>query len=161
MNLKELQEIIRQVVENDIAELEYEKSGTRVRIRRDAVGASGTQSTRVELASHPSANRSTDHAPTPESGTESTEENPSPAEELHSILSPIVGTFYRSPSPGKPPFVKIGDQVEVGTVLCIVEAMKLMNEIESDVAGEIIKIPVENNQPVEYGHLLFGIRPRR
>jgi acetyl-CoA carboxylase biotin carboxyl carrier protein len=81
-------------------------------------------------------------------------------ETLHEVKSPIVGTFYDSPSPGSPPFVKVGDQVEVGQVLCIVEAMKLMNEIECDVAGEIVKRIASTGQPVEYGQPLFAIRPR-
>jgi len=79
---------------------------------------------------------------------------------LHTVRSPIVGTFYECPSPGSPPFVKPGDTVEVGQVLCIVEAMKLMNEIEADVAGEIVKKLVANAQPIEYGQELFVIRPR-
>ena len=77
------------------------------------------------------------------------------------VQSPIVGTFYESPSPGAPPFVKAGDMVEVGQVLCIVEAMKLMNEIESDVAGEIVKKLASNGQPIEYGQELFVIRPKK
>jgi acetyl-CoA carboxylase biotin carboxyl carrier protein len=85
---------------------------------------------------------------------------PSEDASLHIVKSPIVGTFYESPSPGSPAFVKIGDQVEVGQVLCIVEAMKLMNEIESDGAGEIVKRLVQNGQPVEYGQALFAVRPR-
>ena len=79
---------------------------------------------------------------------------------LHVVKSPIVGTFYESPSPGSGAFVKIGDRVEIGQVLCIVEAMKLMNEIESDAAGEIVKRLVQNGQPVEYGQALFAVRPR-
>src|SRR6266550_1293150 len=79
-------------------------------------------------------------------------------EKLHEVKSPIVGTFYESPSPGAPPFVKVGDQVEVGQVLCIVEAMKLMNEIECDVAGEVVKRIASSGQPVEYGQPLFAIR---
>jgi acetyl-CoA carboxylase biotin carboxyl carrier protein len=81
-------------------------------------------------------------------------------EKLHEVKSPIVGTFYESPSPGAPAFVKVGDQVEVGQVLCIVEAMKLMNEIESDVAGEVVKRIAASGQPVEYGQPLFAIRER-
>jgi acetyl-CoA carboxylase biotin carboxyl carrier protein len=76
------------------------------------------------------------------------------------VRSPIVGTFYEAPSPGAPPFVKPGDAVETGQVLCIVEAMKLMNEIESDISGEIVKKLVANGQPIEYGQELFAIRPR-
>ena len=86
-----------------------------------------------------------------------------PADEdagLHIVKSPIVGTFYESPSPGSPPFVKPGDVVEAGQVLCIVEAMKLMNEIECDVAGEIVKRFVQNGQPIEYGQALFSVRPK-
>lgn len=79
---------------------------------------------------------------------------------LHIVKSPIVGTFYESPSPGSPAFVKPGDTVEVGQVLCIVEAMKLMNEIESDAAGEIVKRFVTSGQPVEYGQKLYSVRPR-
>ena len=83
-----------------------------------------------------------------------------PADEgLHVVKSPIVGTFYESPSPGSPPFVKPGDKVEAGQVLCIIEAMKLMNEIEADLGGEIVKRLVNNGQPVEYGQPLFSVRP--
>ena len=82
---------------------------------------------------------------------------PAPEEELHIITSLIVGTFFRSPSPDADPFVKVGSHVEVGTVVCIIEAMKLMNEIESDHVGTVAKIYVENGQPVEYGQPLFGI----
>jgi acetyl-CoA carboxylase biotin carboxyl carrier protein len=90
------------------------------------------------------------------------EETPAPVDEdagLHIVKSPIVGTFYESPSPGSPAFVKPGDVVEAGQVLCIVEAMKLMNEIESDVAGEIVKRFVQSGQPIEYGQPLFSVRP--
>ncbi len=83
-----------------------------------------------------------------------------PEEALHTVKSPIVGTFYASPSPGSPAFVKVGDQVEAGQALCIVEAMKLMNEIESDISGEIVKQLVQNGQPVEYGQPLFAVRAR-
>src|SRR5439155_22199235 len=86
---------------------------------------------------------------------------PAPEEGLESVKSPIVGTFYEAPSPGPPPFVKPGDLVEVGQVLCIVEAMKLLNEIESDVAGEIAKQLAVNGQPIEYGQELFAIRPKK
>jgi acetyl-CoA carboxylase biotin carboxyl carrier protein len=82
-------------------------------------------------------------------------------EDLHLVKSPIVGTFYGSPSPGAEPFVKVGVHVDVGQTLCIVEAMKLMNEIESEVSGEVLRIFAENGQPVEYGQPLFGIRPSR
>jgi len=80
-------------------------------------------------------------------------------EELHAVKSPIVGTFYESPSPGSPPFVKVGDMVEAGQILCIIEAMKLMNEIESDLDGVVEEILVSNGQPVEYNEVLFRVRP--
>ncbi len=83
------------------------------------------------------------------------------AEDHHIVKSPIVGTFYEAPSPGAEAFVKVGDHVEAGQVLCIIEAMKLMNEIESDVGGDVLRILVENGQPVEYGQPLFAIRPTR
>jgi acetyl-CoA carboxylase biotin carboxyl carrier protein len=86
---------------------------------------------------------------------------PHSSEDLHFVKSPIVGTFYAAPSPGSDPFVKIGARVETGQTLCIVEAMKLMNEIEADVTGELVKVFVETGQPVEYGQPLFGIRPSR
>ena len=87
--------------------------------------------------------------------------DPAAAEEtLHTVKSPIVGTFYESPSPGAPAFAKVGDHVEVGQVLCIIEAMKLMNEIEADIAGEVVRRIASSGQPVEYGQPLFEIRPR-
>jgi acetyl-CoA carboxylase biotin carboxyl carrier protein len=100
----------------------------------------------------------TSPSPTPAASKEGA---PASEEGLHMVRSPIVGTYYESPSPGSPPFVKPGDTVEVGQVLCIVEAMKLMNEIESDVAGELVKKLVINGQPIEYGQELFAIRPKK
>jgi acetyl-CoA carboxylase biotin carboxyl carrier protein len=86
---------------------------------------------------------------------------PEPENGLHIVKSPIVGTFYESPTPGSPPFAKVGDMLEVGQVLCIVEAMKLMNEIECDMAGELVKKLVANGQPIEYGQELFAVRPAK
>jgi acetyl-CoA carboxylase biotin carboxyl carrier protein len=99
-------------------------------------------------------------APAPPAPAPAAKEAP-PDEGLHIVRSPIVGTFYESPSPGSPPFVKAGDTVEAGQVLCIVEAMKLMNEIEADASGEIVKKLVANGQPIEYGQELFAIRPKK
>jgi acetyl-CoA carboxylase biotin carboxyl carrier protein len=84
---------------------------------------------------------------------------PSAADDLHVIKSPIVGTFYAAPNPEAGPFVKVGDTVEAGQTVCIIEAMKLMNEIEADISGEVVRILVENGQPVEYGESLFALRP--
>ncbi len=149
MNLKELKEIIDIVTSKEsIEELELEKSGLRLRIRR----ASSSGPTVSVAAPAPALSMS---APMPQApAAQETEE------ELYYVKSPIVGTFYKASSPTSEPFVSIGDFVEKGSVICIIEAMKLMNEIESDVAGEIVSTLVENGQPVEYGEKLFAIRPR-
>jgi acetyl-CoA carboxylase biotin carboxyl carrier protein len=150
MNLKELKEIIDIVTSKDaIEELEIEKSGVRLRIKRTSNHTVAHTPVHAALTAVPSAIS----APPLE--------EPREAEEERSyIKSPIVGTFYRAPSPTSEPFVSVGDFVEKGSVVCIIEAMKLMNEIESDMAGEVISILVENGQPVEYGERLFAIRPR-
>jgi acetyl-CoA carboxylase biotin carboxyl carrier protein len=153
MNLKELKEIIDIVTSTEsIEELELEKSGVRLRIRRASNHAPSAAIAQAAIASAvPPA------AALPQAQTETAEQK---GEELYYIKSPIVGTFFKAPSPNSEAFVSVGDFVEKGSVVCIVEAMKLMNEIESDVAGEIISILVENGQPVEYGEKLFAIRPR-
>jgi acetyl-CoA carboxylase biotin carboxyl carrier protein len=162
MNQKELKELIEFLIEKDIAEFELERGDVKVRIKRGGEHAIYAASlpqfaAPVTLAAAPGssarpATASTEAASPPE-GAAGAEE-----EKLHSVRSPIVGTFYESPSPGSPPFVKVGDRVEVGQLLCIVEAMKLMNEIESDVGGEIVKKVATNGQPIEYGQELFVIR---
>jgi acetyl-CoA carboxylase biotin carboxyl carrier protein len=163
MNLSELKEIIQQVVASDITEFEYEKAGTRIRIRRGIHEAAPQAMTHVhhQMPPAPSPDQIMPHSQAAVApATPAAKSEPEPAaEELHVVRSPIVGTFYRAPSPGAKPFVKPGDSVEVGMVLCIIEAMKLMNEIESDMAGEVVKILVDNSQPVEYGQPLFLIRP--
>ena len=153
MNLKELKEIIDIVTSTEsIEELELEKSGVRLRIRRTSNHAASAAIAQAAIASAiPPA------AALPQAQSEAAEQK---GEEPYYIKSPIVGTFYKAPSPNTEAFVSVGDFVEKGSVVCIVEAMKLMNEIESDVAGEIISILVENGQPVEYGEKLFAIRPR-
>ena len=163
MNQKELKELIDLVIEKDIAEFELEREDVKVRIKR--VGDQSAPAVHYMPApvpgSAPGGNMPA-VAATPASGAVPHAAEPSRGEEegLHTVKSPIVGTFYDAPSPGAPPFVKIGDQVEVGQVLCIIEAMKLMNEIESEYAGEIVKRLTQNGQPVEYGQPLFAIRPR-
>lgn len=153
MNLKELKEIIDLVTSKEsIEELELEKSGVRLRIKRASLNGPALAVTYPHVASAALA-----APPPPQVSTEALKET---EEALYFIRSPIVGTFYKSPSPTSEAFVSVGDFVEKGSVVCIVEAMKLMNEIESDVAGEIITILVENGQPVEYGEKLFAIRPR-
>jgi acetyl-CoA carboxylase biotin carboxyl carrier protein len=165
MNQKELKELIEFLIEKDIAEFELERDDVKVKIKRAREPVtSATPDTRffaVHSAPPPTPEHGTAHAPAMSAPpSASAAAPPAPEEGLHMVRSPIVGTFYESPSPGSPPFVKPGDIVEAGQILCIVEAMKLMNEIESDVAGEIVKTLVANNAPIEYGQELFAIRPR-
>src|SRR5262249_50302120 len=143
------------------AEFELEREDVKVRIKR-AVDQSVPSVQYIPAPIAGSAGAiAVPAAVAPPGGTAAEAAPPAREEDgLQTVKSPIVGTFYESPSPGEPPFVKIGDQVEVGQVLCIIEAMKLMNEIESEHAGEIVKRLVQNGQPVEYGQPLFAIRPR-
>ncbi len=165
MNQKELKELIDYLVEKDIAEFEYERGDVKVRVKRGGAAAPpqfvAPETQFVAVATAPVAAAHAPVAPAPAMPSAAAPV-PEVSEEagLHIIRSPIVGTFYEAPSPGAPPFVKVGDGISEGQVLCIIEAMKLMNEIESDVAGEIVKKYVVNAQPVEYGQPLFGIRPR-
>ena len=161
--LEELRELVEFLKANGIAEFDMEQDDLKVRIKfawEPAVAPAGgfdmAQLSRL-MASAPAA------APVAaaSAGVSAAAALANELEEkLHEVKSPIVGTFYESPSPGAPPFVKVGDQVELGQVLCIVEAMKLMNEIESDVAGEVVKRIASSGQPVEYGQALFAIRAR-
>jgi acetyl-CoA carboxylase biotin carboxyl carrier protein len=163
MNQKELKELIEFLIEKDIAEFELERGDVKVRIKRAAEHSSDARDSRyLVTTSAPPAAPETGVAPAATSPPAAAPPQvaPAPEETLHMVRSPIVGTFYEAPSPGAPPFVKPGDAVETGQVLCIVEAMKLMNEIESDVSGEIVKKLVANGQPIEYGQELFAIRPR-
>jgi acetyl-CoA carboxylase biotin carboxyl carrier protein len=164
MNQKELKELIEFLIEKDIAEFELERGDVKVRVKRAGAHASPPDSRYYAVQSAPTpapefAPAAPAAPPPPAASTSAAA--PEPAEELHIVRSPIVGTFYESPSPGSPPFIKPGDTISVGQVLCIVEAMKLMNEIESDVAGEVVKRLVTNGQPIEYGQELFAVRPRK
>jgi acetyl-CoA carboxylase biotin carboxyl carrier protein len=158
MNQKELRELIEFLIEKDIAEFELERGDVKVRIKRGVLAAA--PAIPIQIAA-PVATASPSSTPAQLSTDAPGSAKPSASAEegLHVVKSPIVGTFYESPSPGSPPFVKPGDKVEVGQVLCIIEAMKLMNEIEADLGGEIVKRLVNNGQPVEYGQALFSIRP--
>jgi acetyl-CoA carboxylase biotin carboxyl carrier protein len=166
MNQKELKELIEFLIEKDIAEFELERGDVKVRIKRAQVDAHvAADAHYVTLApAHPASIAPPPMvAPQPSSVMPATAPPLGAAESaeeagLHVVRSPIVGTFYEAPSPGAPAFVKAGDTVAIGQVLCIIEAMKLMNEIESDYAGEIVKRFVNNAQPVEYGQPLFSIR---
>jgi acetyl-CoA carboxylase biotin carboxyl carrier protein len=161
MNQKELKELIEFLIEKDIAEFELERGDVKVKIKRGGESSVVAQPESRYIALHPAAVPGAPPvaAALPTTKVELAATPVAPGEELHGVRSPIVGTFYEAPSPGAPPFVKIGDHVELGQVLCIVEAMKLMNEIECDVAGEVVKKLVTNGQPIEYGQELFIIRP--
>jgi acetyl-CoA carboxylase biotin carboxyl carrier protein len=163
LDLAELKEILRLLHEKDIAEFELEEEGMKLRIRKAAPlaaaagsGAGGTAPNDGSVVVAASAGTPR-HVATPAAVGEA----PPEGGDLVTVKSPIVGTFYRSPAPSAPAFVDPGDHVKVGQVLCIVEAMKLMNEIESEMAGEVVKIHVENGQPVQYGEVLFTLRPSR
>lgn len=161
MNQKELKELIDFLIERDISEFELQRGDEKVRIKRG--GANSAAPAAPVIATFSSTSQPTapsTHAPGGPASSAPPAEAAAPATDLHIVKSPIVGTFYESPAPGAPPFLKVGDMVEAGQVLCIIEAMKLMNEIESDIAGEIVQKLVANNQAVEYGQPLFAIRPR-
>jgi acetyl-CoA carboxylase biotin carboxyl carrier protein len=158
MSHDEIKALIQLVVESGIAELELEQGGDRVRIRR-------ALEPRQELVMQAPATAMAPAAGTaPATIIETAHAAPAaeapPATNEHIVKSPIVGTYYESPKPGDPVFVKVGDAVEPGQVLCIIESMKLMNEIEAETAGIIAAKLVENGRPVEYGEALFSIRPR-
>ena len=155
MNQKELKELIEFLKEQDIAEFELERGDVKVRIKRGTPVVIAPATLPASAPIIPAAAAAPPAAAPPAPPT-----SKSADEGVHQVKSPIVGTFYESPSPGSPPFVKPGDTVEAGQVLCIIEAMKLMNEIEADASGEVVKRLVSNGQPVEYGQPLFSIRPR-
>jgi acetyl-CoA carboxylase biotin carboxyl carrier protein len=159
MNQKELKELIEFLIEKDIAEFELERGDVKVKIKRGGahtVVYAPTSGPKLAADAIPELLQTAVPPAAPVTPTE-----PAAEETLHIVKSPIVGTFYEAPSPGAPPFVKVGDVVEVGQVLCIVEAMKLLNEIEADVAGEIVRQMSSNGQPIEYGQELFAIRPKK
>jgi acetyl-CoA carboxylase biotin carboxyl carrier protein len=158
MNQKEIKELIELLVEKDITEFELERGDMKVHVKRGNSAAPVvhvTPAVTMAQAPPPSA------APSAPAGqpTPAASASPDAADtDLHVIKSPIVGTYYEAPSPGTPPFVKVGDAVKEGQVLCIIEAMKLMNEIEAEVSGVVARMFVANGSPVEYGMPLFGIR---
>jgi acetyl-CoA carboxylase biotin carboxyl carrier protein len=165
-DLEQLKELVAFLKENEIAEFDLDRGDLKVRLKfASAVVAPVAAAQQLDLASLArlmgSAPAAASHAAAHAAAapvTIAAEAAPEPEEALHIIKSPIVGTFYESPSPGSSAFVSSGDRIEKGQVVCIVEAMKLMNEIEADAAGEIVKRLVNNGQPVEYGQPLFAIR---
>ncbi len=178
LNMEELRELVELIAQYGFTDFELEREGIRVRLRRElpsqATASSDAATSTAPLAPAPptpaappvqqtsAETRSSAGSSAPQATTSQTAAEPAkaaaPEEDLHVITSPIVGTFYRSPSPTSEPFVGIGSHVGNDTVVCIIEAMKLMNEIQAETAGEVAKIYVENGQPVEFGQPLFGIK---
>lgn len=160
MNMKEVKDLIHEVLQSDISEFELEHTGTKLRLKRgfgkDSMAFSPEAFGDSIAVKNPPQPEASESVPATKNGAVE-----SGGDALHIVTSPIVGTFYRAPSPGTEPFVKLGDQVEEGSILCLVEAMKLMNEIPSDISGEVAQIYVDNGLPVEFGQKLFGIRPRK
>jgi acetyl-CoA carboxylase biotin carboxyl carrier protein len=156
LNFKEILELIDKVAESGIGSVEVEQAGTKVRIEGKSTPAP------VMVGSESGAHAAAPAPLAPPTAAEKAEERKRVEEAteagLHIITSPIVGTYYRAANPESPPFVNVGDKVSKGQVLCIIEAMKLMNEIESDVDGVIVTIYPQNGQPVEYGEKLFAVK---
>ncbi|MGA8043041.1 MAG: acetyl-CoA carboxylase biotin carboxyl carrier protein [Terracidiphilus sp.] len=160
-DMKDLKELIEFLKQYQVAEFDLDRGDTKIRLKFEqpaASAASLADLARLVAAApaHSAPMAPSHHAavaePAPPAGATD------PAETLHTVKSPIVGTFYASPSPGASPFVSPGDHVQKGQVICIVEAMKLMNEIEADASGEVVKCLVTNGQPIEFGQPLFTIR---
>jgi acetyl-CoA carboxylase biotin carboxyl carrier protein len=154
MDLKYVKQLLEMVEKSSVNEIELEEKGNKIRI---------TKSAPQQIMAAPQYQMAMNAAPAPSAAPAApATAKPAPAAEgkkYHEVKSPIVGTFYRSPSPDAAPYVEVGSKVKQGGVLCIVEAMKLMNEIESDIDGTIVKINVESGKPVEYGQVLFLVEP--
>lgn len=148
MNIKEIKEMINLMNENGLMELEIEKEGMRIRLKKTSPLSDGPPSVIIERTQK-SSDLSVSAKPKSEAGEASTIE----------IKAPMVGTFYRAPSPESAAYVEVGSVIEPGTVICIIEAMKLMNEIKSEIKGKILEILVDNAEPVEFGQALFLVEP--
>lgn len=160
--MQQIEQLFQFMTDHNLEEFEYSRGDLHIRLRKPSSGlvlsAPRAASAPEIIVANPGGNPAAAHeAPAGSSAAPEARQT----EDLHLVKSPIVGTYYGSPSPGAEPFVKVGAFVETGQTLCIVEAMKLMNEIESDESGEVVRVFVENGQPVEYGQPLFGIRPSR
>ena len=161
VDLGQVEGLLAFMAEHGLEEFEYARGDLHIRLKKAAVNSSPAPARplagpKIVVAAPSAETREAAAAPPGEGAGEAAR-----AEDVHIVKSPIVGTFYAAPSPGAQPFVKVGDVVQPGQVLCIVEAMKLMNEIEADVGGEVVRVFVENGQPVEYGEPLFALRPTR
>ena len=167
LDLAEIERLLGFMEKHGLEEFEYERGGLRIRLKKPSAGGLGG----LRALPAPEILVAGSAAPVVVTGTgtsgsaavqgRETAGDAGRSDDVHIVKSPIVGTFYGSASPGAEAFVTVGSKVEAGQVLCIIEAMKLMNEIEADVAGEVVRIFAENGNPVEYGEPLFGIRPHR
>jgi acetyl-CoA carboxylase biotin carboxyl carrier protein len=162
--MQQIEQLFQFMTEHNLEEFEYSRGDLHIRLRKPSAGvvvAGPRAVTAPEIIVSNSGGAVASAASETSTSASAAALEARSTEDLHLVKSPIVGTFYGSPSPGAEPFVKVGAFVQTGQTLCIVEAMKLMNEIESDETGEIVRIFVEHGQPVEYGQPLFGIRPSR
>ncbi|MGI8891926.1 MAG: acetyl-CoA carboxylase biotin carboxyl carrier protein [Bacteroidia bacterium] len=164
MNIKEIEELIKFVAKSGVSEVELELKDFKICIKTQHKEKSGQQQSPQQHFYHAPAPPQQQAppqaaAPAPAAETKSAEAPKSPAGNIITIKSPMIGTFYRTPNPDKPSFVNVGDEIKPGKVLCIIEAMKLFNEIESEVTGRIVKVLVDNASPVEYDQPLFEIEP--
>jgi acetyl-CoA carboxylase biotin carboxyl carrier protein len=164
-DIQHIEQLLRFMTEHNLEEFEYTHGDMRIRLKKPSATPVVSLARQVPapeiIVAGTAPSPAPASAPSPSAAPPPVQETRQSADELHVVKSPIVGTYYESPSPGSEAFVKVGAYVETGQTLCIVEAMKLMNEIESDISGEVLRIFVENGQPVEYGQPLFGIRPSR
>jgi acetyl-CoA carboxylase biotin carboxyl carrier protein len=161
--LEQIEQLLSYMSDHNLEEFEFENGEVRIRLKKpSAAPVYAAPPQRAQAAPEIIVAGAQSGAPAPAAAQAAhAAAAPSASDDLHLVKSPIVGTYYGAPSPGAEPFVKVGGFVESGQTLCIVEAMKLMNEIESDTSGEVLRVFVENGQPVEYGQPLFGIRPSR
>ncbi|MFC1753471.1 acetyl-CoA carboxylase biotin carboxyl carrier protein [Thermoproteota archaeon] len=151
MNIKEIKEMLKLMSENNLLELEMEKDGMKIRLKKESLcTANGVVPTQIVAAAPQYSVTHEAVAP---------QEEKKAASNLVEIKAPMVGTFYRSPAPEAPPFAEKGKEVDVGQVVCIIEAMKLMNEIKSEVKGKIVEVLMENGHPIEFGTPLFLVEP--
>jgi acetyl-CoA carboxylase biotin carboxyl carrier protein len=159
VDLAEVERLLQFMEKHGLEEFEYKRKGLRIWLKKPSTHAPVTYAPPEIVVAAP--RREAPAAPARAEAAPAAAESPRSEENLHIVKSPIVGTFYAAAGPDSEPFVAVGTKVDSGQTLCIIEAMKLMNEIESDVAGEVVRIFVENGQPVEYGESLFGVRPNR
>jgi acetyl-CoA carboxylase biotin carboxyl carrier protein len=158
VDVQQLEGLLDFMAAHGLEEFEYDHGGMHIRLKKAPAGFYPATRGAAPAGAVQPAPPAAAEAPVRESSADSPAVATTPAEELHIIKSPIVGTFYAAASPEAAPFVRVGDSIDSGQVVCIIEAMKLMNEIEADMAGEVVRALVENGQPVEYGQGLFAIR---